>query len=216
MKNWIRIILVFFVSIGSTAFFGYWSLGQFNRVFDNLSASYASNVFFISKSPKVEVGMPLATSSKISSEIATSTDLELSFIFPKKGSELYSGCTYQVSWQSSTTTSAITATTTATTAATTTFATINFLDMILINASTSEEFASTTSGMAKENIIEEDSQRVAWKVGTILPGKYNILVSKINEIDKEVKSETFIISKMLKGLDTEGKKKLCKKSNGSL
>src|SRR3989344_3728279 len=115
MKNWIRIFLVCFALVGGTAFFVYQSLNQFNNALDNLSASSASS-FATAKIPPIPFSdktskeqIPTSTPEIISSS-ATSTksiDLKPSFIFPKKDSEVYIGCTYQLSFQSSTTISSL-------------------------------------------------------------------------------------------------------------
>ena len=59
MKSSKRVTLVSFILIGGTAYFGYWSTNQFDRVFDNLSLSYLANSnsvysFLASTSPKID------------------------------------------------------------------------------------------------------------------------------------------------------------------
>ncbi len=205
MMTWKRIILVIFVLIGSATFFSYWSINQFNQTLDDLSASLASiNSVYLSSKQKVELA---STSPKISGEFATSTpletafltgstDLKLSFIFPKKNNEVYIGCTYQLSFQSSTT--------------------IRSLETALIDAGTTETVGPIASGLARENKIEPNSQSLDWKVGVVWPGEYYIKISNINGVDLETKSKVFTIRKMPKGTSAGEREKICKESGGSL
>lgn len=195
MKSWKRITLMTFILIGGTAFFGYWSLNQFNNVFDNLSASYVANTLPITSSFKTDVGLA-STPPEIAGELATSTDLELSFTFPQKNSEVYIGCTYELSWQSSTTVTA--------------------LETVLIDAGTREPAGPIASGLAEENTIEKDSQNLKWKVGIVWPGEYYIKVSKMNGVKAEFRSKVFEISKIPEDLSTDEKENICKESGGSL
>ena len=216
---WKRIILKAFVLIGSATFFSYWSINQFNQAFDNLSASYFASInsVYPSFEQKVELA---STSPEISGELATSadetipsitatmtaatttlsadtsTDLELSFTFPQKNDEVFIGCTYQLSWQSSTT--------------------INSLESTLVDAGTRESMGPIASGLAKENAIEKDSQNLSWKVGVVWPGEYYIKVSNINGADLETRSKVFTISKMPKGISVDEREKICKESDSSL
>ncbi len=105
MKNWIRIFFFFFTLIGGTAFFVYQVLNQFNNALNNLSASSFAiakmpPTLFSDKTNKEQI--PTSTPETIPIS-ATSTDLKLSFIFPKKAMKVYIGCTYQLSFQSSST-----------------------------------------------------------------------------------------------------------------
>ena len=126
---------------------------------------------------------------------ATSTDLKLSFIFPKKNNKVYIGCTYQLSFQSSTT--------------------IRLVETTLIDAGAIETIEPIVSGLAEENKIEPNSQSLDWKVGVVWPGKYYIKVSNINGADLENYSKVFTISKMTKGISVDEKEKICKESDGS-
>ncbi len=208
MKNWIRIFLVSFVLLGGTAFFVYWSLNQFNNTLDELSAAS----FVIAKIPPAPLSdktnkeqIPTSTTETIStsttetiststtetiSTSATSTDLKLSFIFPKKNSEVYIGCAYQLFFQSSTT--------------------IYLLETALLDDGTNETVEPIASGLARENKIEPNSQSLDWKVGVVWPGKYYIKVSNINGVDLENYSKVFTISKMPKGISVDEREKICK------
>jgi|SRR3989338_337045 len=201
MKSWIRITLVISVLIGGTTSFGYWSINQFDSAFDNLSASNLANTHSVYPSFKQNAGLA-STSPEISGELATSTDsrqatstdLKLSFTFPQKDTEVYIGCTYPISWQSSTT--------------------INLLEASLIDAGTREAVGPKTGGLAKENTIEKEPQNLNWKVGFVWPGAYYIKVSKINGVEAEFRSKTFQIGKLPEGINEEEKINICRESSG--
>ena len=219
MKNWIRIILVCFALVGGTAFFAYQLLilNKFNNTLDNLSASIFAiantpPIPFSDKTNKEQIPTPTpeiigasatstdkeqisTTTPGIIGTSATSTDLGLSFIFPQKGSEVYIGCTYQLSLQSSTT--------------------MRSLETALVDADTREIVEPIESGLAKENKIELNSQGLDWKVGVVGPGEYYIKVSNINDVDLETKSKIFLISKIPKSASPDEREKICKESDGS-
>ena len=221
MKSWKRITLVIFVLIGGTMSFGYWSINQFDIALDNISAPYfanthsvypvrgnASNGVYPPKdglaSVSIETSGKLTTSTgselasasqEVSEELATSTDPELSFTSPKKDAKVYIGCTYPISWQSTTM--------------------ISSLEAALIDAGAREAVEPKTSGLAKENTIEKESQNLNWKVGfSIWPGAYYIKVSKINGVEAEFRSQVFKISQMPKGIDEKEKINICRESSG--
>ena len=213
MKNWIRIFLVCFVLIGGTAFFVYYSLNQFNKAIDNLSASIFANTPSVYPSFKQNTGsastsreisgeltMSTSTGSELASisretsvTLATSTDPKLlSFTFPQKDTKVYVGCTYQISWQPSTM--------------------ISSLEAALIDAGVREAIPPKTSGLAKENIIEKESQNLNWKVGFVWPGAYYIKISKINGVEAVFRSKVFEINNMPKGISAAEREKICKES----
>jgi hypothetical protein len=215
MNNWKRITLVIFILIGSATFFGYWSFNQFNSAFDNLNDSYlaSTNALYFSLKETREnaklvseevatstdsTGSPQAssgqatTSPEASGLIIGSVDPELSFTFPKSNSLIYIGCTYPISWQSSTA--------------------INSLETELIDAGTRQPMGPIAAGLAKENTIEKNSQSLRWKVGSVWPGGYYIKVSKINGVEVEFRSKTFQISKLPAGISEEEKSSICKAS----
>lgn len=216
MNNWKRIILVIFILIGGVTFFRYWSVNQFNQVFNNLSDLYVANTYSVYPSFKQNAELA-STSPEISVELATSTEiipaitstttnatttpvtatpanLELSFTFPQKGDGVYIDCTYPISWQSSTT--------------------INSLETALIDAGTKESMGPIASGLAKENTIEKDLQNLNWKIGNVWPGEYYIKVLKINDIKTEFRSNVFEINKMSKNISANEKENICKGSGG--
>ncbi len=197
--------------------FGYWSQYQFNGALSNLETTITANTLLVSSSPEkdaklastsLEISKALASSSEETIPVvalttttatttpatATSTNLELSFNFPKKGDEVYIGCTYPISWQSPTT--------------------INSLGTVLIDAGARESADPIASGLAKETTIEKDLQKLKWKVGVVWPGKYYIKVLKINGADVEIRSKVFTINNMPKGINTDEREKICKKSGG--
>jgi len=122
--------------------------------------------------------------------------LKLSFIFPKKNSKVYIGCTYQLfSFQSSTA--------------------IRLLETALLDDGTNKAIEPSTSGLAMENKIEPNSKSLDWKVGVVWPGKYYIKVSNINGVKLENYSKSFTISKIPKGTSADEREKICKESDGS-
>jgi hypothetical protein len=212
MKSWKRITLVVFVLIGGVTFFSYWSINQFNQVFDNLSASvvntrsvypsFKQKTELASTSPEISGEFATSTDSELASTspemsviVATSTNPELSFTFLSKDTKVYIGCTYPISWQSSTT--------------------INSLGTILVDAGTREPVGPIASGLAKENAVETDSQNLEWKVGVVWPGSYYIKVSKINGVEAEFRSKVFEINKMSENISTSEKENICKGSESS-
>lgn len=207
MRTWQRIILVSFVLIGGAASFGYWSINQFNSVFDELSVSDIANTVVVFSSKKEVENVPALseTSATSTPEVvfdltATTTpeilasDIEFIFTFPQKDTEVYIGCTYIVSWQSSTE--------------------ISSLETVLVDSGTKEVAGSIASGLAKENKIESDSQNLNWKVGDIWPGSYYIKTSKINDEKVGFVSKVFEINKMSESISTGEKEKVCKGSGG--
>ncbi len=184
MKSWKRITLVVFVLLGSTTFFGYWSFGQFDTVFDTLNASYLASTLSASSFHQTVTKRDVSTTSpEIATPVASSTDVELSFTFPQEDEGVYISCTYHISWQSPTT--------------------ISSLETALIDAGTREPAGPIASGLAKENTIEPDAQNLTWKVGVVWPGEYYIKISKINGVEAEFKSKVFEINKMPEGSDEE-------------
>src|SRR3989344_7429859 len=201
MRNWKRITLVIIILIGGTMSFGYWSIDQFSNAFDDLSDSYLANTYstylsfkqnaeFTSTSPDISEEVATSTNTELattspetSGSITGSADPELSFTFPQSNSQIYIGCTYPISWQSPTA--------------------INSLETDLIDGGTRKPMGPITSGLAKENTIEKDSQNLEWKVGSLWPGPYYIKVSKINGVEAEFRSRTFQISGLPEGISEE-------------
>ncbi len=196
MKSWMRITSVVLLLVGGTAFFGYHSLSQFNDALDNVAASYIA----IANTPSIHVdkthGEDGATTTPESIAAATSTDLRVMFAYPKKNDDLYGGCTYQISLQSS--------------------STIQSLESVLVDAGTREAVGPIASGLAKENKIELKTQELAWKVGSVWPGEYVISIAKINDIELKAESAVFEIHAMPEGLKASERGKMCKESGGVL
>jgi len=215
MRGLKRITLVIFILIGSVSLFGYWSFDQFNQAFDNLSAAYLADAPLTYSSIRerrvasssLETIEELATSTdselastspETSTKAAASTDptdpVELSFTFPEKDTEVYIGCTYPISWQSS--------------------GTVSSLETALVDAGTREPVGPKTSGISKENIIAKDLQKLEWKVGYVWPGAYYIKISKINAEEAEIRSKIFIVNKTPENISADEQKNTCKESGG--
>lgn len=180
--------------------FSYWSFNQFSKTLSNFETALTANVVSFSVSPEKETesasGVPITSTPTSEVEALTESveaDPELSFTFPKKGDEVYIGCTYPISWQSSTT--------------------VNLLETILVDAGTSQSAGPVTSGLLKENVIDEDLQNINWKVGSVWPGAYYIKVLKINGIEEEFRSNVFTISRIPSGTDTDEREKICHTSS---
>ena len=174
--------------------FGYWSMGQFNQAFYNLIISYLANSHSVYPVFKQNTGL-VSASPEISGEFTTSTDPELFFTFPQNNTRVYVGCTYQISWQSSTT--------------------IHSLESVLVDAGAGESVGPIASGLVKKNEIGPNSQSLDWKVGVVLPDEYYINASNINGVDLENYSKVFTISTMPKGISVDEREKICKESNSS-
>jgi len=92
---------------------------------------------------------------------------------------------------------------------------MRLLEIALFDDGTNKSIGPSTSGLARENKIESNSQSLDWKVGVVWPGKYYIKVSNINGVELENYSKTFTIKNMPKGISIGEKEKLCKESDGS-
>jgi len=209
MKSWKRITLVIFVLIGGTISFGYWSFQQFDNAFDyafeNLSASY---IAISPHAPELPLATATttpvtATSTPTTSEASSTAssdqddiDPKFQLIFSPKKNGVYIGCTYEISWLASTS--------------------IKSLETALIDAGTKETVGPKTSGLAKENTIEKESQNLNWKVGFVWPGKYFISISNVNGVATDERSQKFIINKMPNGSDKKEQKNLCEETGGNL
>jgi len=199
--------------IGGTAFFVYQLSNQFNNALDNLSASSFAiakipPIHFFDKTNKEQIptstpetiSIPAVSTDPIStstpetiSTSTTPTDLKLSFIFPKKNNEVYIGCTYQLSFQSS--------------------SAIRSLVTALIDAGVRKPIEPFVSGLASENKIEPNSKSLDWEVGEVWPGKYYIKVTDIHGVD--LRSDVFTIRKMPSGISADEREKICKESDSS-
>lgn len=210
MKHWKRIFWVFFILVGSTSIFAYYSFNQFNNALDDLSASSLSiaNISSTSFSDKRDRGQTLtatlktvsASASEAISTPTTSTDPEPSFVFPKINGKVYTGCTYKLSFQSLIQSSTAT----------------HSLETALIDAGTKETIDPSESGLARENKIKLDFQSLDWKVGIIWPGKYYIKLLNTIGIDPgKIRSNVFTISGTPKSISIDEKKKICQESDGS-
>ncbi len=196
MKSWMRITSVVFVLVGGTAYFGYQSFSQFNDALDTIGASYIAiaSTPLIHSASKINSEESATTTAETISTTATSTDPKLSFSFPEKDDDVYIGCTYQISLQSS--------------------STLQVLETVLIDAGTGEAVGPIASGLAKENTIAPDTQDLTWKVGSVWPGEYVISISKVNGVEMKAESRVFTIRQMPEGLKASERGKMCKESGG--
>src|ERR1035437_3392175 len=109
MKTVGRIIIVSGLLIGGTFAFRFWALQEFNFTLDTMLANVAkSSTVFVSARvlPTIATSTSTATSTASTTiELATSTSVftGLRFVFPTGKSHLYQGCSYIVTWQSSST-----------------------------------------------------------------------------------------------------------------
>lgn len=217
MQHWVRIVLAVLMLLGGTLSFGYWSLRQFDTIFDNLDTPYVANTLTASSSFKEDADGEFAsremsdalatptdgiippftattTTASTTPVTATSTDLEFSFTFPQKGDEVYIGCTYPISWQSSTT--------------------VQSLETALIDAGTRKPVGPIASGLARGNIVEQGSQNLKWQVGIVWPGEYFIELSKINGVEVDFRSKVFETNKIPAGMSEAEKTARCQSSGG--
>lgn len=195
MKNRARIFLVCFILVGGTTLFAFRSLNQFNNALDDLSASSLAvastppNSFSV-KTNKSQI---LGATTQIAKTPAAKTDLGPSFVFPKKGDELYMGCTYRLSFRSGAATSSLTT--------------------VLVDAGSRDLVEPSVSGLATENKIEPNSQSLDWKVGVFWPGEYYIKATSANGV--VFRSGVFKLKWMPKDISAGEKQKLCMELGGS-
>lgn len=193
MSNYRRISFIVFVLVGGAISFGYWSVSEFDTAFQNIDQSLASTheaYDFLKQRNEEKI-----IQTEPEEVAATSTNIELSFIFPEKGANLYIGCTYDLNFISS--------------------STISYIDATLFDAGNKKEIIDSSSGLNEENNIQKDFQNIKWKVGAVWPGEYYIQTSKINGSDIQTKSEIFLINRMPEDIDVPAQKEICKNSNGS-
>jgi len=197
MNNWKRIALVLAL-IGSVASFSYWSTNQFDQALNTLVDLQVASVVS-AYPPRQNLN---TDSSELSGELASSTDevsvlpddFEFSFTSPGIDNQFYTGCTYPISWESS--------------------YVIKSLGVNLVDAETGEAVGPIASGLAKENVIEEDSQNLNWQTGSVWSGSYYVGVSEINGAQAKFKSDVFKINKMSDNISVSEKEIICKGSGG--
>ncbi len=229
MKTAKRIIIVSAILLGGAGIFGYWSFNQFNIVTDQiLATALQSNVLKNSISTNSDYShadistttsdlvltdeissstpdyIQVATSSfsvstdnsstsaSIQNPTLTPTSISMDIVFPSQNSILYQSCSYTVSWQSSTT--------------------VSNLSIDLIDGGTKKKVGPGTSGLSRMTVVDSN-QNFSWKVGTAWPGSYFINISKINDIEVNIKSYYFTIKAMP---NKEEKGSLCEKTGGIL
>ncbi len=199
MRNWIRIFLICFVLLGGTAFFGYWSLSRFNTSLNALrDTCYAvanrplvlacdnttvEQIAAVAPEEQIEEVVP----EVIPASATTSADLNLSFVFPDKSSEVYIGCAYQISFQSS--------------------APIGSLETTLVDSGAREPIEPGKSGLASENKFEPTSQSLDWTVGNVWPGRYYIKVTDI--FGGDLRSDVFKVRGVPSDISADEREKIC-------
>lgn len=196
MASRIYISTIVFVLIGGTLSFGYWSLGQFNLAFNSFEASQSQLSASLTSNTKPVLNNAVATTTAGGAQVATTTS-DVSVTFSAKGDDVYIGCTYQISFQSST-------------------STVRSFEAALIDTGTGETVGPIASGLAKTNNLKPNSKNLDWKVGEVWSSEYVILVSKINSVEIENKSESFTIRKMPENISATKRVTMCKESGGSL
>lgn len=198
MQNWKYISIIVLLLLGAASFFGYWGVNQYKLALDAYDASYSQLSASIATHTKIILDRTTATNTDISGTATTSPDISL--IFPPTGDDVYSGCSYKITWETSTTTASSTP--------------IKSLDVALIDAETQEAMGQIASGLLKRYELEPDSQSLDWKVGVVLPGEYFILVSQIDSLEEDVKSKHFAVQQMPKSINADEQKNICKESGG--
>jgi len=195
MKDRTRIVLVVSLLLGATLSFSYWSLNQFDAVFDSLAASPATS--YSPVNPRLAAVSETSTSTS-STPPTNQNGLDSNFqlIFSPKGDGVYMGCTYEISWSASTT--------------------IQSLETALVDAGTRKPIGPKTSGLAKESSIEASSQSLKWKVGVVWPGEYFISILNVNGVAADERSRRFMIHEIPSGSDEKEQKRLCEETGGNL
>ena len=184
--------------------FGFWLIQQFDYAFENLSASYIAISPLVREQPTIATTTSVtATSTPTTSEAFSTTssdqndiDLKFQLTFSPKKNGVYIGCTYEISWLASTT--------------------IRSIETALIDIGTRKPAGPVASGIPKENIIDDDSQSLKWKVGVVWPGEYFISISNVNGVATDERSQRFIIHDIPNGSDEKEQKNLCEETGGNL
>jgi hypothetical protein len=197
MKTWKRVTLVSVVLLGGTSAFAFWTLHQFNDALDAIAWAPAAVVLTARPAAPIQDSLISTTTATTTPEVIAvmGEPFLLDIAFPGKSSELYSGCTYAVTWNATSTAASLSAS--------------------LINFSTRKSASSTVSGLPKENKLTDDQQHLLWKVGSVLPGAYYIAISSVNGATTTEKSYKFKINEMPKGLSIGERRSLCTTTGGT-
>ncbi|MEK7613451.1 MAG: hypothetical protein AAB439_01070 [Patescibacteria group bacterium] len=187
MSKLLYISIVALILLGGVSYFGYWALNQNKLALDAYDVSY--NQLGTSLTAYTQLILERATDKDT---LGAATASEVSFTFPTEGDELYIGCDYQVAWETATTTS-------------TSSVAVKSLDIALIDAETREVIGPIASGLSATS-TDTESTYLDWKVGKVWPGKYHILISKINEQKTSTESAEFTVRQVPEG---ENKKDVC-------
>lgn len=211
MKNAKRIILVTILLIGGTLIFGYWSLRQFDLVFNNTTeTSITKSIFSIfSKDKKNEVKdetneefpapivqdveeSPLVIETNIitNQEESEERELNLTFFSPVKENNFFIGCKYNIIWRSEVAS--------------------DQLVFSLVDAGMRKKVSTFKSGMP-ENTTITNAKSLEWKVGDVWPGRYYVLISGASDEYLKKRSEVFEIKQIPQGTSPNLIADFCKK-----
>ncbi len=210
-----RIFIVTIVLLGGVSLFGLWSYNQINVAFDSVTSlrPQIASVVSVVKKIEPEGVIQIATTTVLENVNATSStsalqststvvgtttedsNLNMSFVYPVVKSELYQGCTYQITW--------------------TTKNNIKNVDMALVDGGSQKKITSGTSGLSTL-IVLNNEKTLMWKVGNVWPGKYFFLVSGINDIVVKIKSFAFNVNSMPDKASVSQKKAFCQEAGGDL
>lgn len=195
MNPWKKIFAIAFVLVGGTASFGIWSISQFEKAFSQMEVKSdtqrATAISIVSSAQEVISSSTIAIDQGTSTLVSTTTIFnattsdqvasttvsvfepkDFSLTFPTQGKILYTGCTYDISWASSTR--------------------VDTFNLWLVDSDKIEKLRSDKSGLYGASSTPFIGKMI-WKVGDIVPGSYYILISKIDGVDVTYRSEKFII-----------------------
>ncbi|MBP6911768.1 MAG: hypothetical protein KBB88_01030 [Candidatus Pacebacteria bacterium] len=203
MTNNTRIFFIATLLIGATGAFGYHAYQSFNSTLDELLVSYsvAQVARSITTTAPISYTIEKIDENTSVQEIPTeesntvSSDMDMHFLFPIKNSDLYQGCTYTVSYESDTN--------------------ANTAQVSLVDSGTFKESGPVASGLGSTIQIIENSHYF-WKIGTVWPGKYYLYTLKVDNVDTQIKSNSFQIHSMPSGIGKSEKQSLCESSGGRL
>lgn len=147
MKNSIYIFLISTLLISSTFVFGFWYKREITTAFKPLDNSLSEKITY-------------SNTASVSYSISSTTPINFSFLWPKKNSVIYKGCSYKILWMSSTTP--------------------NSISISLVDNGTQKENESSVSNLPK-NIDISRSKYIIWKIGErIWPGQYFLQTNSID------------------------------------
>ncbi len=191
MKHFKRIAITSTILIGSTLAFGFWALNKFNNAFSDIDEAYKIHTINPYKNPNQITQFSQSTSTATSTTVASletsnhiastttkntettqekNTNTGFKFTFPKKDTNIYTNCSYKISWNSSD---------------------VKSINLSLVDAGTKKPLLKTY-GIPK-NLSGENLTGFDWKVGFVWPGEYYILAGDINNVNWQEKSPVFTV-----------------------